>query len=208
MEEPTRNLTAAEQKRRERFCATEERLKSEGYTPHNLTVSIIQANLLGTLIAAIPCIPFIVAYFYLNRTISELSQLQWLIFIVIFVALIAVHEAIHGLFWSFGAQNGLKDIEFGFIVKYLTPYCTCSSPLKKTSYIIGTFMPMFLLGICVMLAAVIMGNQLMMILGVVNTLAGAGDILVILKLLSYKTKGKDIVIIDHPYEAGLVVFER
>ena len=69
-------------------------------------------------------------------------------------------------------------------------------------------MPMFLLGICVMLAAVIIGNQLMMILGVVNTLAGAGDILVILKLLSYKTKGKDIVIIDHPYEAGLVVFER
>ena len=129
-------------------------------------------------------------------------------FIAIFVALIAVHEAIHGLFWSFGAQNGLKDIEFGFIVKYLTPYCTCSSPLKKTAYIIGTFMPMFLLGICVMLAAVIMGNQLMMILGVVNTLAGAGDILVILKLLSYKTKGKDIVIIDHPYEAGLVVFER
>ena len=32
--------------------------------------------------------------------------------------------------------------------------------------------------------------------------------LIAIKLCAYKTKGKDCVFFDHPYECGLVVFER
>ena len=39
-------------------------------------------------------------------------------------------------------------------------------------------------------------------------LAGGGDLTILLKLLRYKSKKEEILYMDHPYECGLVVFER
>ena len=38
--------------------------------------------------------------------------------------------------------------------------------------------------------------------------SGGGDGLIILKLLLHRTKGKTVVYYDHPYECGVVAFER
>ena len=209
MEQPTRELTDAEKRRYKNFCAKEDELKGEGYTRHNLTISILEANLLGSLIALLPCIPLAAIYYFKNGfSETPTHPAIFATYVIVFFVLIVVHEGIHGLFWSFYSDHGIKDIEFGFIVKSLTPYCTCSSPLKKHHYIIGTFMPMFLLGICVMIVSIFISNPMLLGLGALNTLAGAGDILVICKLLAFNTKGKDVVLIDHPYDCGLVVFER
>ena len=35
-----------------------------------------------------------------------------------------------------------------------------------------------------------------------------GDIMCAIKLATYRTKGKDCLFFDHPYEVGLAVFER
>ena len=43
---------------------------------------------------------------------------------------------------------------------------------------------------------------------VIQTLAGSGDFLISCMLLKHKTKGKDVVLLDHTYECGLVVFEK
>ncbi|MCR5804146.1 MAG: DUF3267 domain-containing protein [Clostridia bacterium] len=208
---PNRKLTRAELERYAAFLKREEKLLEAGYKRKDIIVSIITANLLGTLVAAIPCIPAAIAFFAIHGTEfvdKQKHPLYMVGYLLLFVALIFVHEMIHGLFWSIGAENHLKDIRFGFVVQYLTPYCTCSSPLKKPIYIIGTFMPMFILGICVMIVSIILGNVGLFVVGVLHTLAGAGDILIILKLLAYKSKGKDVVFIDHPYECGLVAFEK
>lgn len=208
MEQPTRQLTKAEQKRYDAFLERTGKLVEKGYKRVDILVSIITANLLGTLIAAIPCVPAAIAFFMINREYSNPSTSEFLIFAGLLMIFIVIHELIHGLFWSFGAENGLKDIRFGFIVKYLTPYCTCASPLKKGQYILGTFMPMFLIGICPMIASIFIGYMPLFLFGVFHTLAGAGDILVIIKLLMYKSKGKDVYFFDHPYDCGLVAFEK
>lgn len=209
MEEPNRTLTKAEQKRYDAFKVKAEKLENEGYKRKDLRISIITANTLGSLVAAIPCIPAVIAFYLLNKGF-DFHAAPWVvaIYFVVAMILIVVHELTHGLFWSLGAQNGFKDIDFGFIVQYLTPYCTCSSPLKKHMYILGTFMPMFLIGICPMIVAVLTGNNCLLVLGIFHTLAGAGDILVILKLLMYKSKGKDVYFFDHPYDCGLIAFEK
>ena len=209
MAEPNRKLTQAEQKRYDAFLLKEEKLLVDGFKRKDITISILTANLVGTLVAAIPCIPAAVAY-YLIHGINPGSThpLYFFLYTALFLVLVFVHEGIHGLFWSFGAENHFKDIRFGFVVQNLTPYCTCASPLKKSVYIIGTFMPMFLLGICVMIVSIVLGNFGLFCVGVLHTLAGAGDILIILKLLAYKSKGKDVVFIDHPYDCGLVAFEK
>lgn len=209
MEEPNRTLTKAEQKRFDAFKEKAEKLESEGYKRKDLLVSIITANTVGTLVAAIPCVIGVFAFYAVNRGFTyQSTPLVTAIYFVIAMILIVVHELTHGFFWSLGAQNGFKDIEFGFIVKYLTPYCTCASPLKKHMYLIGTFMPMFLLGICPMIVAIITGNMPLFVLGIFHTLAGAGDILIILKLLMYRSKGKDVYFFDHPYDCGLIAFEK
>lgn len=209
MAEPNRKLSKAEQTRYDAFLKKEEKLLADGYKRKDIIISIITANLLGTLVAAIPCIPAALAYILIHgMNLKSTHPLYVFLYVLLFMVLIFVHEGIHGLFWSFGAENHLKDIRFGFIVQSLTPYCTCASPLKKSTYIIGTFMPMFLLGICVMIVSILIGNFALFCVGVLHTLAGAGDILIILKLLAYKSRGKDVVFIDHPYDCGLVAFEK
>ena len=47
-----------------------------------------------------------------------------------------------------------------------------------------------------------------MVTGLLQVMGGSGDILVSSMLLRYNTKGKDIVLMDHPTDCGLVIFEK
>ena len=51
MAEPNRKLTQAEQKRYDAFLLKEEKLLADGYKRKDITISILTANLVGTLVA-------------------------------------------------------------------------------------------------------------------------------------------------------------
>ena len=125
-----------------------------------------------------------------------------------FIPLAVIHELIHGFFWSKGAENGMKDIQYGFIKEQLTPYCACLCPLSKKTYIIGSLMPMTILGILLGIVSIFVGQLLLLIISLLQIMGGAGDILITSMLLRYKTKGKDVVLLDHPTDCGLVAFEK
>ena len=124
------------------------------------------------------------------------------------LVLIVVHELIHGISWSFFAPHGFKDIEFGIMMQYLTPYCTCLAPLKKSRYVFGSAMPLFILGILPMIAGIVLRNPAVLLMGIIMADGAAGDIMVIARVLGYKSSAEDIVYMDHPTEAGGVIFER
>ena len=115
---------------------------------------------------------------------------------------------IHGLFWAIYAKNHLKSIEFGFMISSLTPYCCCKDMLTKSQYIVGGIMPTVLLGIVPAVISIFTGSLFWFIMGELMILAGGGDLTILLKLLRYKSKKEEILYMDHPYECGLVVFER
>ena len=69
-------------------------------------------------------------------------------------------------------------------------------------------MPFAVLGIIPMIVSIIIGNPSILFMSIVMAGSAAGDIMIIQSVLSYKSSAKEIVYMDHPTEAGCVVFER
>ena len=210
-------LTEAEIKRQAAFDEKEKKILAQGYKRHDLIISVLKANVVGVLLT-LPFIALMVGGFLLRNGVPDIDgymrENPVMYFVVLGGIIVAtlllsvVHEKIHGWFWSIGAENGSKDIEFGFQKETLTPYCTCRSPLSKSIYILGSMMPMTILGIVVGIVSVFIGSLPVLIVAVLQTMGGAGDILISCMLLLHKTSGKDVILLDHPTKIGLVVFEK
>ena len=210
-------LTEAEIKRQAAFDEKEKKLIEKGYKRQDIVISVLTANFVGILLT-LPFVAAVVAGYILRNgkpfKPDILDTQPGLYFAVLFgiivasIVLTVLHEKIHGWFWSIGAENGAKDIEFGFQKETLTPYCTCTSPLSKSIYILGSMMPMTILGVILGIVSIFVGFFPLLIVAVIQIVGGAGDILISAMLLMRKTKGKDIVLLDHPTKIGLVAFEK
>ena len=202
-----RELSGAEQKRLERFESIAQEMDARGYTRHDLTINIKKANWFAVFLI-IPL--FIVGYglFYLVNRSFGFGRFNILLFFAGYLVLVVLHELIHGLTWSIFTPRNFKDIEFGIMRPSMNPYCTCLAPLRKTPYIIGTAMPLVLLGILPMIVGIAIGNAVVLFWGIVMTDGAAGDIMIMGRLLGYKSSAGEIAYMDHPTEAGGVVFER
>ena len=206
-----RNLTPAEQKRKERFALVCEEMERRGYQKTDLTVGVAKANLL----ALVVMLPFavlsgavVLSRCSLRLMAESISSLDFFFFLLVMLLLTAVHEAIHGLTWAIFAEGHGKAIRFGVIWKALTPYCTCAQPMKRGQYILGAAMPTLLLGIGLTAAAALTGIFWIFILAITMIFGGGGDFAIILKMLLHRQRGKEAVYYDHPYECGVVVFEK
>lgn len=204
-----RHLTEAEQKRLDAFNATCDRLVSEGYTRTNLEIGLVRANVVAIVVVIVLLFALIPLFFVTQPEYDSALSIGWFLFVlVVFLVLIVVHELIHGLTWSFFTPHGFKDIDFGIMRDTLTPYCTCSEPLHKGAYITGALMPLIILGILPIAIAFIAGNMSLLYLGIFMTAAAMGDVMIVIRVLRYKAASSDVLLYDHPTEAGSVVFER
>jgi hypothetical protein len=209
VDEDKRKLTAAEQRRLAHLEEISERLLAQGYRRVELTIGIVRANVI-VLAAMIPVFAAGIALFVLcNQPLSITFQpLGFIWFLLLYFALIVVHELVHGITWGIFAAHHFKDIEFGVMWQLLTPYCTCTVPLTKRQYILGGLMPLIVLGIIPTAIAIAAGSFFWLIIGLVMILSAGGDVLIVLKLLRYKTDAQEILIYDHPTKGGSIIFER
>lgn len=209
--EKNRKLSAREQRRFDVFEKTCEALVEQGYKRNDLTISIVKANLF-VLLLAIPVTAIGVLLFIWKNPIALLRPTPTgsLLFVIVFLVLIVAHELIHGLTWSVFAEHHFKDIDFGFMKEYLTPYCTCATPLAKRHYIWGALMPCIVLGIIPAVLGILLGSGLLFWIGIVMTLSAGGDIMIVWKVMRYKKqeRSEEILIYDHPTQGGSVVFEK
>lgn len=210
MAKKERKLTPAEMKRKEKFDIKVEQLQQQGYIKKDLTIGIVQANVMAIVIMMPVILLTCWLYMMVNGEYNSITIQfrELLVFIVGIFALTTVHEGIHGATWTLFSKKKFKDIEFGVIWSMLTPYCTCESALTKKQYIIGAMMPTLIVGIIPAAIAIIMQNKILFLLGIFMILGGGGDALIALKLLAQKQKSKEDIYMDHPYECGIVVFER
>ncbi|MBR2781404.1 MAG: DUF3267 domain-containing protein [Eubacteriaceae bacterium] len=93
-------------------------------------------------------------------------------------------------------------------MKHLAPYCCCTAALQKRSHLIGTLIPLILLGIVPFVISIFTASVFWLWVTVIMTAAATGDIMIAVKLLRYKKTGSELLVIDHPVDAGTVVFER
>ncbi|MCR5013472.1 MAG: DUF3267 domain-containing protein [Bacteroidales bacterium] len=214
-EEENRKLSEKEQRRLAVFEENCEKLTQQGYKKTKLTISIVKANLFVFLLA-IPVIGLGVLLFVwqnpasLLRPVSQESFLSFILFFASFVVLIVVHELIHGLTWGLLSEHHFKDIEFGLMKEFLTPYCACLVPLSKGHYILGALMPCIILGILPLVIGILIGSGTLLWIGIIMTLAAGCDIMIVAKVLAFKPEStsKEVLIYDHPTQAGSVVFEK
>lgn len=207
--EQDRKLTPAEEKRMRRFEAVSAELEGQGYRKTPLTIGLVAANVMIMLIG----IPFLVLsmvlFFHINgATGLSFGAGKTLGLVAAMIVLTVIHELIHGAVWSLFCENGWKDIDFGFITQYLTPYCTCAAPLPRWSYVEGALAPLVILGIVPYIAGLFSGSVFVFFLGIMMILGAGGDIMLTIKLLRFKAQGEEVLIYDHPTEAGSVVFDR
>ena len=210
--ELNRTLSEAEQKRLAAFEAQAESLKEQGYRRADLTVSIVKANVFA-IILLFPVMALGMWLFWLKNgtLVGGLGVKSFgglLLFLVVMAVLVVVHELIHGLSWSLFTPHRFGDIEFGFMKQYLTPYCACLTPLTKGQYIFGALMPLVLLGILPMAAGILMGSMPVLFMGIIMTVSAAGDIMIVWCLLTYRSQAERVVYMDHPTQAGGVIFEK
>ncbi len=207
--EQERKLTPAEERRLRLFEETSARLVEQGYRKTELTIDLKKANIILILIA----IPFFilstVLFFHLNGEVDFSFGLgkSVLLFIALIV-LTVIHELIHGAGWSLFCENGWKDIEFGIIVQQRAPYCTCATPLSRRHYLIGALAPLVIVGIVPYIFGLFSADLNVFLLGTAMILGAGGDIMLTIRLIRFKAEGKDVLIYDHPTEAGSVVFDR
>ncbi len=207
--ESQRQLTKAEAARKERFEATKTQLEADGYQTVDLTVGMVHANVMA-LVLGLPIVVLLGVLFLFNNPVLSggFQGLDIFQFFLVLIILIPIHEFIHGLFWAIFAKGHWQGISFGFIVRYLTPYCTCMEPLRKGQYIIGGIMPTVILGLLPAVVAIFTGSGQLFWIGAIMILCGGGDLTIILKLLRFQSHSKDVIYIDHPYQGGLVAFVR
>ena len=202
-----RKLSAAEQRRLEAFEKTSEEMKRQGFTRHDLTIDMGKANLYAILLMILSFAIGYGLYYLVNRKL-EFDRSNLLVIVVALVALTVVHELIHGACWSLFTPHHFKDIEFGIMKRTITPYCACLVPLTKGQHVFGTAMPLIVLGILPMIVGIAIGNPGVLFVGIFMVVGAAGDILIIRNILGYRSKANEFVYMDHPTEAGGVVFER
>ncbi len=208
--EKERKLTQAEARRKERFEKISDDLIDEGFMRQDLIIDIVKANI-GALVVMMPFIIVMGVLYYtanMHKSIGSFSLSSYMMFLGLFLFLIIAHELIHGITWSIFTPNHMKDIEFGVIWSAVTPYCTCGQPLSKKQFIIGAAMPTLILGFGLGIVSIVTGQFMMFLLAEALILGGGGDFLIIIKLLRFNSDRKEQLYYDHPYECGLVVFER
>ena len=215
-------LTKAEKKRAEAFEKKTQELLAQGYVRHDLTADPKKANVTGSLMGFLLALPFFAAFVILHwgKGVVDLSLLfangeqaigqmlvRWVAFLAVLLALIVVHELVHGLFFGLFAKDGFRSVAFGVKWKSLNPYCTCCDSLRRRQYMISLLAPCVLLGIVPMVVALFIHSVLLLFTGVLMTSSAGGDLLIASLLLRDKPTAEALYY-DHPTAIGVIRFDR
>lgn len=181
-------------------------LKASGYREKDVTISSGKAMVLGVVYA----LPFIIIVGLLYRFILierayllKISGLSFYIMLgAIIVASVVIHELLHGIGWAISSGKGWKVVRFN--INAMMPSCACKTALKKKAYLIGVLAPFVVLGLGSILFVFIYPGTISLLTMMVNFTAAGADVLIAVNLL----KEKDVLIADHPTEAGYMAFYK
>lgn len=179
----------------------------EETTGTDKTVSLLAANVFGTLFGLLPAAALFLAFsaVWRGRVVQPPPEwFSWLHLLGLFVAGILVHELLHGLGWMLFGGVARADIQLGVKWKLLTPYAHTSARVAVWPYRWAVLLPGLVLGVLPALAGIATGSVLLLGFGVWFTLTAGGDFLVLWLLRDVPA---DAEVADHPTKAGSIVYE-
>jgi hypothetical protein len=174
-----------------------------GYTIKDASVSIIKASIIGTAIASVLVIAGYISFHAVHPD-SEFEYSSFL-FLLLLVISIPIHELLHAIgFVLLSRGKWQRDVRIGVMWEALTPYCTCSKPMRAIGYALASLCPFVLLGILPYIASFLSGDQLLMWLGLTNVLFSGGDLLIFALLMIKHPK----IVLDNPKECGFYILHE
>ena len=168
-------------------------------------IDIYKASKLALLLFVGFALLFGLPFYLIWKPVLAFSWQSILIFCVLFILGVVIHELIHGLIFGLFAKSGFKSIRFGVLWEYLTPYCHCNEPIKLKYYIFGALMPVLILGFLPATVSIFNGSLMLLVLGVIFISAAAGDFYVVWIL---RKESMNVFVQDHPSEPGCFIYRN
>ncbi len=186
-------------------------MEEDKYQKDEHTISALEGNIkaLPFLIPVVLLfgIPFYLIWGFPFGQLTEFANsgmFRIVVNLAIFAAGIVLHELIHGLTWAVFSKNGLKSIRFGMLKPSMTPYCHCKEIMRVNDYRIGIIMPAIITGFIPSIIAIAIGNSVLLVFGMLFSIAAAGDFMVLWML----RKERNSLVKDHPSRIGYVVYKE
>lgn len=189
------------------FQKMKTQLLEKGYHEKNVTITSGKAMCLGVLYA----LPFVIICGLLYRFLLidqahllEIGGLSfYIMFIVIIVISVVVHELLHGIGWAVSSGKGWNVVRFN--INAMMPSCACKVALEKKQYLIGVLTPFVFLGIGSILFEFIYPGTISVLTMMVNFIAAGADLIIAFNVL--KEAGNSLIV-DHPTKAGYISFYK
>ena len=198
-----KKLTGVQIKRLEEFNKIREELVEQGYKEKQLNVSALRANIMVLVTTGPIAVIFYLLFLIIYGENYRYMRLDIVFWLIVFLGVV-VHELIHGITWAVFCEKKWRAIGFGVDWSTLSPYCCCNEGLAFKKYVLGCVMPTIVVGLLPYIIGLILGNYFCTMFGVVNIIAGGGDVYVLWLI----RKVKNAIIVDHPYLVGCVAFEK
>lgn len=187
---------------KENYEKQREILLNKGYKENIEIISVLKAHVMALILT----VPIIVVFAFLYRLrwngLEFKFSTEIIIYILILILSIPIHELLHGLGWSIFCKEGFKSVRFGIMKPSFTPYCSCKEPLSFKGYLIGGILPLILLGLLPCVLGILIQSSGILFLGFFGVISAGGDMAIILNLLKYR----DGIFLDHPSKGGFIVF--
>ena len=147
-------------------------------------------------------IPFFVLHGF--HPFMDWSWESVVLFIVILILGVPLHELLHALVFGAFARGGYRALKFGFDRSTYTPYCHCTGPIRVQWYRLGAVTPLLILGAVPFAVSLFNGSFGWWLFGYFYIIAAGGD-LVALKLLKGLPAHRKVL--DHPEKMGFYVLD-
>lgn len=172
----------------------------------DLSISYAKATILGVLFPLPLTYLLLEVYLYFWGTGVILGVMRGTFFLILLLLFIVIgsllHEAIHGLAWSFFGKKPFRTIRYGIHWKSLSPYAHCPEPIDARAYRIGGLMPFLIEGLFPSLIGIISGSGLFLFFGLIFTMGAGGDLTILWTMRNIE--GVSLVQ-DHPTRVGCSV---
>ena len=176
------------------------------YKEKKKTISKTKAMVMGTLYA-LPLVllfGFIYRFLLIDRAhLIETSGFSfYILFLVIIITSVIIHECLHGLGWLLFGRNGWNSIRFN--IHAMMPSCACNMPLSREKYLFGVLLPFVVLGCCSVVFMFVYPGTVSVLAMIVNIIISGADIMIAVNVANEK----NALIIDHPTEAGYIALTK
>ena len=190
----------------ENFEKMKTQLHEQGYHEKDVTITTGKAMISGVFYA----LPFVLVFGLLYRFLlvdrAYLLEVSGFSFYILFIAMIAIltviHELLHGAGWAVASGKGWNVVRFD--INAMMPVCACKVALEKKSYLCGVLAPFIVLGSASVCFIFIYPGTVSFLAMIVNFISAGADLMIACNVL----KERDVLIADHPEEAGYIAFYR